>query len=107
MKLIELDIDEKYVPNVFLDATMVSDRQIFRDTKQIVVPPVRNFLEVSATADKELYQPRDKGTFTITATKSGSSGAYKSSMQIIALNVAFKTFTPADKDENTDDDWPC
>jgi uncharacterized protein YfaS (alpha-2-macroglobulin family) len=66
VKLVSLPVVEKYVPNMFLGATLVSDRQIFTDTKQIVVPPVKNFLAVEVKSDQEQYQPRDVGTFTIT-----------------------------------------
>ena len=66
VKLIELPIEEKHVPNIFLNAALVSDRQIFTDTKQIVVPPVKNFLTVDVKPDREQYQPRDEGTLTVT-----------------------------------------
>ncbi|HET7626537.1 MAG TPA: alpha-2-macroglobulin family protein, partial [Verrucomicrobiae bacterium] len=68
VKLIELPIEEKHVPNIFLNATLVSDRQIFTDTKQIVVPPVKNFLTVNVKPDRETYEPRDEGTLTISTT---------------------------------------
>ena len=41
VKLVEFPVDEKHVPNVFLSAAMVSDGQLFLDTREIVVPPVR------------------------------------------------------------------
>ncbi|HEV2390890.1 MAG TPA: MG2 domain-containing protein [Verrucomicrobiae bacterium] len=66
VKLIELPIEEKHVPNVFLSATLVTDRQIFIDSKQVVVPPTRNFLNVDVKADRTQYQPREEGIFTIT-----------------------------------------
>ncbi|MCU0784099.1 MAG: MG2 domain-containing protein [Verrucomicrobia bacterium] len=66
VKLLDLFVDEKYVPNVFLGATLVSDRQIFTDTKQVIVPPTKNFLTVEVKPDKAQYQPRDEGTLTIT-----------------------------------------
>jgi uncharacterized protein YfaS (alpha-2-macroglobulin family) len=67
VKLIELPIEEKHVPNIFLSAAMVNDRQIFMDTKQMVVPPVKNFLTVDVKPDRSQYQPREEGTFQITA----------------------------------------
>jgi uncharacterized protein YfaS (alpha-2-macroglobulin family) len=70
VKLIELPIEEKHVPNVYLSATMVNDRQFFMDTKQVIVPPVKNFLNVEVKADREEYQPRDEGTLTVTAKDS-------------------------------------
>ncbi|MCW5552656.1 MAG: alpha-2-macroglobulin [Verrucomicrobiae bacterium] len=66
VKLIDLFVDEKYVPNVFLSAAMVSDRQIFTDTKQVIVPPTKHFLTVDVQPDRAQYQPRDEGTLTIT-----------------------------------------
>ncbi|MDB6124141.1 MAG: Large extracellular alpha-helical protein [Pedosphaera sp.] len=66
VKLIELPIEEKHVPNIFLNAALVSDRQIFTDTKQVIVPPTRNFLTVDLKSDREQYQPQEEGTFTIT-----------------------------------------
>ena len=63
VKLIELPIEEKHVPNIFLNAALVSDRQIFTDTKQVIVPPTKNFLTVDVKPDRAQYQPREEGTF--------------------------------------------
>ncbi len=65
VKLVEIDMEEKHVPNVYLAGTMVADHQIYADTKQIIVPPTRNFLDVEVTADSEQYQPGDEGTLTV------------------------------------------
>ncbi|HSP62281.1 MAG TPA: MG2 domain-containing protein, partial [Pyrinomonadaceae bacterium] len=64
-KLIELPIEEKHVPNIYLTGTMVSDGQMFVDTKQVVVPPVQQFLSVDVKADREQYQPREEGSLSI------------------------------------------
>ncbi len=66
VKLIDLLIEEKHVPNIFLGAALVSDRQMFVDTKQIVVPPTKNFLTVDVQPDRPQYQPREEGTLTVT-----------------------------------------
>ena len=67
-KLIELPIEEKHVPNIYLNAVMISDAQFFVDTKQVVVPPVQQFLNVAMKADREQYQPREEGTLAIKTT---------------------------------------
>ena len=67
-KLIELPIEQKHVPNIYLSATMISDTSWFMDLKQVVVPPVEQFLAVAVNADREQYQPREEGTLSI-ATK--------------------------------------
>lgn len=66
VKLIQLPITEKHVPNIFLGAAMISDLQIFTDSKQVIVPPVKNFLNVDIKADREFYQPQESGTLTLT-----------------------------------------
>jgi uncharacterized protein YfaS (alpha-2-macroglobulin family) len=65
-KLIELPVEEKHVPNIYLNALMVSDAQLFADQKQVVVPPVQQFLSVDVKADREQYQPREEGTLNVT-----------------------------------------
>jgi len=67
VKLLQVPITERHEPNVYLSAQMVSDRQLFTDTKQVVVPPVGHFLNVEVTPDKEQYLPREEGTLTVTA----------------------------------------
>jgi len=66
-KLIQLPITEQHVPNIFLNAAMVSDEQMFADQKQVVVPPVQQFLNVEVKSDREQYQPQEEGTLSITA----------------------------------------
>ncbi|MGH9883582.1 MAG: alpha-2-macroglobulin family protein, partial [Pyrinomonadaceae bacterium] len=65
-KLLQVPIEEKHVPNVYLHAAMVSDTQISVDSKQVVVPPTQQFLSVGVKADREQYQPREQGTLSIT-----------------------------------------
>ena len=65
-KLIEVPLEEKHVPNVFLSAVMMSGASWFMDTKQVVVPPVQQFLSVDVKADREQYQPQEEGTLSIT-----------------------------------------
>jgi hypothetical protein len=65
-RLLELPIEERYVPNIYLNAVMVSDAEWFADIKQIIVPPVQQFLTVDLKADREQYQPREEGTLSLT-----------------------------------------
>ena len=67
-KLIEVPVEERHVPNIYLSGSMVSDGNLFVDSKQVIVPPVRQFLAVAVKPDREQYQPREEGTFSITTT---------------------------------------
>ncbi len=69
-KLIQVPIEAQHVPNLFLSAAMVSDRQIFVDTKEVIVPPVEQFLNIAVETDREEYEPRQEGRITITTTDS-------------------------------------
>ena len=66
VKLIEIPIEEKHVPNVYLNAASVADLALSVDQKEIVVPPLRNVVDVSVKPDREQYQPREEGTLTVT-----------------------------------------
>lgn len=66
VKLIELEIAEKHIPNFRLDAVMVSDQQAFTASEEVIVPPVKNFLEVTVSSPKEEFLPRSEGNFEIT-----------------------------------------
>ncbi|UCD10835.1 MAG: alpha-2-macroglobulin [Nitrospinaceae bacterium] len=66
VKLLEIPLTEKHVPNVYLGAAMVSGRQLYADQKQVVVPPVENFLTVEVTPDRKAYQPGNSGRLTVT-----------------------------------------
>src|SRR5205085_1933458 len=61
---------ERQVPNGYRNAAMVSDAQLFADRKQVVVPPVGQFLSVDVKADRDQYQPREEGTLSITTRDS-------------------------------------
>lgn len=65
-KLLHILVEEKHVPNIFLSAGMVSEKQFHMDTRQVIVPPTKNFLTVDVQPDREQYQAREKGSLKIT-----------------------------------------
>jgi alpha-2-macroglobulin len=66
VKMIEVDVGEEHVPNFWIKAVMVSGGNASEDTKEIVVPPVKNFLEVTVAPDKPEYRARDEGKYIVT-----------------------------------------
>ena len=65
VKLLELEIEERHVPNVFLEAAMVHDGQLLLDSRQVVVPPVDHFLEVEVEADRDHYLPGEEALLRV------------------------------------------
>jgi alpha-2-macroglobulin len=66
-KLIHLPVEPRHVPNVFLHALMVSDKQLHQREKQVIVPPKQHFLSVEVTPDRALFQPREEAILSIHA----------------------------------------
>ncbi len=66
-RLIEIQIEEGFVPNVFLTATSVAELSVEADREEISVPPTRQILEIELSADQEEYLPGEKGLFTVTS----------------------------------------
>jgi len=66
-KLLEISVEPRHVPNIFLSATLVGDAQIFLDTKPVVVPPVQNFLTVEVAPERKDYQPGEEAAFALSA----------------------------------------
>jgi uncharacterized protein YfaS (alpha-2-macroglobulin family) len=68
VKLLNVPIKSSYVPNVWFSAIMAHDGQMFADSKEVIVPPVDEYLNIEVAADRSQYQPGEEGTFTIKAT---------------------------------------
>ncbi|HEX2059240.1 MAG TPA: alpha-2-macroglobulin family protein, partial [Thermoanaerobaculia bacterium] len=66
VKVVELTIDDRHVPNFFVTASSVFARQLETDSERIVVPPVEQFITVDVKSDRAQYEPRQEGTLTIT-----------------------------------------
>jgi uncharacterized protein YfaS (alpha-2-macroglobulin family)/tetratricopeptide (TPR) repeat protein len=94
VKLIELTLDERHVPNFFLTASSVYDRTIDTQTLRIVVPPVEQFLDVQVKADRSDYEPRQQGTLTIT-TRDASGKPVPSE---VAISVSDEAVTAIEQD---------
>lgn len=90
VKLVELPITDKYVPNIFLGASAVGDRQLYTDSKQIIVPPAEHFLNVEATSNKTEYEPREEAEFTIsTKDAAGKPVAAEIAFSLIDESVSY------------------
>ncbi len=64
-KLLELAVGPEHVPNVFLSAITTSDGDALMDVKEVVVPPIEQFLTVDLTPDRGEILPGGEGTLSI------------------------------------------
>ncbi|HKS23984.1 MAG TPA: MG2 domain-containing protein [Thermoanaerobaculia bacterium] len=66
VKLLQIPIEQRHVPNFFITVSSIFDRVLSADMKRIVVPPAERFVAVDVRADRDAYEPRQKGTVTVT-----------------------------------------
>ena len=66
--VIEFDIEERYLPNVYLSACYVAGREFVSQTKEIKVSRKPHKLNIAVRSDREVYAPGDVAVYTITTT---------------------------------------
>jgi uncharacterized protein YfaS (alpha-2-macroglobulin family) len=66
--LLEIPIERRFAPNVYLNASTVADDSYASTQRDVVVPPEDRFLSVDIKPDKETYEPREAATFAVEAT---------------------------------------
>ncbi|MFN0242433.1 MAG: alpha-2-macroglobulin family protein [Planctomycetota bacterium] len=64
-KLLTLAIGPEHVPNVFLSAFTALDGDALVDTREVVVPPVEQFLTVDIESSKPELQPGEQGQLSL------------------------------------------
>ena len=65
IKLVQLPLGEEHVPNVFLSAWSTNAGQLLADTKELVVPAVEQFLDVTLDPDRAALLPGEEGSYTV------------------------------------------
>jgi len=61
----QIDVIKKDMPNFFIEALTVADGKVFREVRQIVVPPEKRVLDVKITPSKKTYKPGEKAKVKI------------------------------------------
>ena len=67
VKLVWIEVPEKYVPNFYISALSVFDTTLDYASAEVNVPPVEEYLSVEVVADREVYDTRDEGSLTVIA----------------------------------------
>jgi alpha-2-macroglobulin len=68
-QLIELPIEKKYIPNVYVTVTFVGKKHQFYNQSQLVkVSPDERFLQIKVETDKQKYKPGETVNYKIKAS---------------------------------------
>jgi uncharacterized protein YfaS (alpha-2-macroglobulin family) len=69
----EIDITQKDMPNVFIEAVTVADGEVYTAIKEIVVPPEQRVLGVEVLPSATRFAPGAKGQVKIKLTEAGGA----------------------------------
>jgi len=62
---VSLDLTLADMPNIFVEAIVISRGKVVKVVREIVLPPESRMLEVEVSLDQEKYKPQDKGKVRI------------------------------------------
>ncbi len=65
--VIDLPIEERHVPNVYLSVTYVRGGEMFEQSRSLAVPARAKFLRLDLIPDKRQYKPREPASWTVLA----------------------------------------
>ncbi len=73
--MLEVQIKENYLPNVYLNIAYVKDGEMYEHSKSIAVPARDKFLQLEVITDKKTYKPRDPASYTLIARNTDGTPA--------------------------------
>jgi alpha-2-macroglobulin len=73
--MIDVPIEARYAPNVYLSVAFVKNGELFTSDKLLSVPAKDRFLNLEILPDKKEYKPRDPALYTIVARNADGSPA--------------------------------
>ena len=68
VKLLNLDIEQKHVPNFEIHATGIMEERVQSVSERVVVPPTKEFLNVELSPDRNAYEPGEEGLMKVKIT---------------------------------------
>ncbi|MEQ8785629.1 MAG: MG2 domain-containing protein [Pirellulaceae bacterium] len=66
--VVDIDVVKRDMPNFFVEAITISDSQVYRAVREIVVPPEKRVLNVEVLPSQETYKPGEKATVKVHLT---------------------------------------
>ncbi|MCP3916218.1 MAG: alpha-2-macroglobulin [bacterium] len=70
VRLVTFDVREEHVPNFFVSATMIDGGEMHSDAHEVIVPPVKRFLDVTVQTERETYLPGEEAQVEVRVTDS-------------------------------------
>jgi alpha-2-macroglobulin len=92
--MIDVKIEEKFVPNAYLCVAYVKDGEMFQSDKSLNVPARNKFLNLEIIPDKKEYKPRDPASYTVVARNADGTPAAGVELSLGVVDEAIYSVKP-------------
>jgi len=92
--VIDVPIDRKYEPNVYLDVSYVKDSDMYSQSQAIPVPALDKMLKLDIVPNKTEFKPRDVASYTIVARNDDGSPAANTEVSLGIVDEAIYSIQP-------------
>jgi uncharacterized protein YfaS (alpha-2-macroglobulin family) len=86
--VIDVPIEHKYEPNVYLDVSFVKDSDMYNQSQLIAVPARDKMLKLDIVPNKKEFKPRDVASYTILARNEDGSPAANAEVSLGIIDEA-------------------
>ena len=86
--VIDVPIEGRYAPNVYLDVSFVKDSDMYNQSQLIAVPARDKMLKLDIVPNKQEFKPRDVASYTILARNEDGSPAANAEVSLGIVDEA-------------------
>ncbi len=92
--MIELPIDAKFAPNIYLSVCYVKDGEFYEQSKLVAVPAKDKFLNLEIIPNKKEFKPRETASYTVLARNLDGSPAPNTEISFGVVDEAIYSIRP-------------
>lgn len=92
--VIDVPIDKKYAPNVYLDVSFVKNNDMYSQSQIIGVPARDKMLKLDIVPNKTEFKPRDIASYTIVARNDDGSPAANTEVSLGIVDESIYSIAP-------------
>jgi uncharacterized protein YfaS (alpha-2-macroglobulin family) len=89
----DVPITSAMSPNIFINAVMVSENEIYQGAKELKVPPVEKRLQIEITPSKPQFQPGEKASYDV-VTKDSNGKPVQAELAVGVVDDAIYAVRP-------------
>ena len=92
--MIDVKIEARHAPNVYLSVAYVSEGEMYSSDKMLAVPARNKFLNLEIIPNKKEYKPRETASYTILARNADGSPAAGTEVSLGVVDEAIYSIMP-------------